>query len=142
MKGVAMDESKAKLLLEQVTNPPFSAGGATMGLLQGISAVNRADSTATVLAFESTFSGYARQTLANPTTPLLTGGVARTNFDLVVFTNLTGVPQTIDGFFYFDTSAGVLLLAGLYDTPVVIAPGDTFPTRPFWSRNGRFDDSP
>jgi len=142
MKGVLMDDSKRALLDDQLAVGPFSTNNAYMGLMQGVSAVNRADSTATILAFEPVFGGYARQLLQNPTASSISAGVARSNFDLVTFTNSSGSDQMIDGWFYYDNATNKVMMAGLYDTPVLIPNGDTFPTRPFWTRQGHFDDSP
>jgi len=142
MKGVYMDVGAIPLIFQQLNNPPFSSGNAVMGLLEGIAAVHNNDTTATVLAFESTFGGYARQVLSGPTTGVTTGGVTRSNFNLVTFTNSSGSDKTIDGWFFLNTTTGELLMAGLYDVPVLIPAGDTFPTRPFWTQQGRFTVSP
>lgn len=142
MKGVVMNQSKIVLLTGQLAAFPLGTGNSYMGLLQGVATIAESDSDGTVLAFESVFGGYARQNVGAWTTPTLALGVARSNAALVTFMNSSGVPQTIDGWFFIDTATPALLMAGLYDVPIVIPAGDTFPTRPFWTQQSHFTVSP
>jgi hypothetical protein len=135
--GTLTDESKVKLLSNELVNPPWTT--ASMVLSTYNAAIDHTTTAAALLAGELTVSGYTRQPLYGWSTPTLDStfrAVAQAN--AVTFANSSGAPTpTVYSWAFLDTASNKLIVAGLFDLPFSIpAGGGTFVTVPFARTTG------
>ena len=128
MIGVVADESKLKMLDNELANPPFTT------LKMGLYTNTLTPDHATVIGdlTEPIHGGYAQQDVTGWGSATLTGDfhalAVATN---VVFSNTTGSDSaTIKGWFYRDTVANKLVAAATFDTPFVIPAGGSVTLTP------------
>lgn len=142
MNAVVFDDSKQKLVTNQLANPPFTT--LKMGLFTTLAAITHATTTATVLANEAAFTGYARQDVSGWGTPALTPDFHEVSFaNAVTFNNSGGSPSAlITGWFLYDTAAAKVVAAGLFDNPFVVTAGGSYITTPFWQIIGEIGSEP
>jgi hypothetical protein len=144
MNGVIFDESKLFLCDQQLSIAPFDASNIEVMLFETITALDHTDVLATLAAAETAFTGYARQPVTSWAPSSLTGDFhARAQGSTVTFDN-SGVTDSgsITGWAMVDTANGTVVQAGLYDTPFVIAAGQSYVTTPFWLFTGELSDEP
>jgi hypothetical protein len=144
MNGVIFDESKLFLCDQQISLPPFDANNIEVMLFETITALSHTDVLATLAAAECSFTGYARQPVASWAASALTGDFhARAQGATVTFDN-SGVTDSgsITGWAMVDVANGVVVQAGLYDTPFVIAASQSYTTTPFWLFTGEIGTEP
>lgn len=138
MNGVVFDEAKTIINDNTLSAGPFSTGDVQVMLFDTLTALGHGNVLADLEAHEVTFTGYARQPITTWGSSGLTADFhARSQGDTVTFTSTdVSDSSTITGWALVDNANGVVLQAGLYDTPFVIAAGQGYITTPFWLYTG------
>ena len=132
MAGTMADESKNKLLLNRLSNPPFTT--LEMGLSEANITPDHATVASDLTTNEVSVAGYARQAISGWSAPALTPDFkSRSNASPVTFVNTGGVDSgTIYCWFWIDTATGNIVEAGRYALPfVLVATVGTYTTTPY-----------
>lgn len=137
MDGVICDESKVKLVTNEVANPPFT----TLQMLLSLANITPTETTvaADLTGSEVAVTGYARQTVTGWGTPALDGAHrAATYAGSVTFLNTGVVPSgTIYTWGFIDTATGHLVVAGRFAVPFILAAvSGTYSAVPIWRSTG------
>lgn len=136
-QGVTCDESKVRQCDELANASSWT--GANMLLSESNITPDRATVLADLTANEVSVAGYARQGIVFAGTPSLSGsGIATDVADEVTFANTSGGDSgTIYTWGIVASAGDVLLLAGRWDTPFVLAATvGTFATTPRFRLRG------
>ena len=102
-----------------------------IGLFTSSAAIVEGDTYASIV--EASFGGYARVTTSGwltPTGPV--SGIWNSNASNVTFTNSSGSPATVYGFFFIGTSRGIFYGGDLFSSPIVIPAGGSVVITPSW----------
>lgn len=105
--------------------PPFVWGLYTNNVVLGPGTIF-ADLTEALTAW-----GYARQTPTGWATNGIIANIAVQSANTITFSNTSGSPQSVYGYFILDTTGNVLVgVEEFAGAPVTIAPGGTLPVNP------------
>ncbi len=144
MDGVLMTSAKRPILDLMMLGAPFAAGNCTLLLFDTLSSIADSANMSGFSGHELTFAGYARQVVNFSTPSILVGtDKARAVADMVTFTSTDAAPSsTVTGWALIDEANNLPIIAGLYDTPFVIAPGGTYDATPFFDYTGELTSEP
>lgn len=135
MLGVVSDDSKNKMLDNELSSPPFTS--LTMGLFTNDYTPTHASHIGDLT--ELAVAGYVQQTVTGWSAAALSGDFhAVASAGAVTFLNTSGSDSpTIYGWFYYDTTANKLVCAGRFDLPFVLpATVGTVTLTPFFRKTG------
>jgi hypothetical protein len=138
MDGIILNESKVALLETSLVGVPWSR--AVMGLSTTPGPFTTRTGGSSLLAGEITVAGYSRQSLTGWGTPAIDAtDVCTSQAAPLTFLN-TGPSDSpaIYSWFVVDSGTGLVIEAGAYDVPFVLAAGvGSYTTTPFASVTNR-----
>lgn len=128
------NEIKADLLDVRLAAPPFD--DAEVGLFKNVVAPTADAVLADITPITGT--GYTSLALTGWTAGVLTSdGRAISIADEVIWDNSSGSPwDEATGWYYFSPGAGKLIRSGMFNVPITVGAGETYPFTPSYTLDG------
>jgi len=141
MSAVWNNENKAESL--QAILDSAALADAKLLLFDTIAAIDDEMTYAEFEADEVSFTGYARQDVGSWSAPTISAHRALSLSGIVAFTNSGVSPSSsITGWALVDEAEEKVIIAGLYDSPFVIAAGGTYSTALLLTFRGEQNSAP